>query len=81
MLLDYLDNFCIVYLDNILIYSDNELEYKLYVKKVLQQLINTSLQANIKKCEFGVTKTKFLRFIILTDNIKVDPAKVSVIQD
>ncbi len=35
MLLDYLDDFCIVYLDNILIYLDNELEYKLYVKKVL----------------------------------------------
>jgi hypothetical protein len=29
MLLDYLDNFYIVYLDNILIYLDNELEYKL----------------------------------------------------
>ncbi len=35
MLLDYLDDFCIVYLDNILIYLDNELEYKLHVKKVL----------------------------------------------
>ena len=35
MLLDYLDDFCIVYLDNILIYSDNELEHKLHVKKVL----------------------------------------------
>ncbi len=35
MLLDYLDNFYIVYLDNILIYLDNKLEYKLYVKKVL----------------------------------------------
>jgi hypothetical protein len=35
MLLDYLDDFCIVYLDNILIYSDNELEHELHVKKVL----------------------------------------------
>ena len=35
ILLDYLDNFCTVYLDNILIYLDNELEYKLYIKKVL----------------------------------------------
>ncbi len=79
MLLDYLDDFYIVYLDNILIYSDNELEYELYIKKVLQQLINAGLQADIKKYEFGVTKTKFLGFIILTNSIKVNPAKVSVI--
>ena len=35
VLFDYLDNFCTVYLDNILIYSKNLLEHKLYVKKVL----------------------------------------------
>ena len=35
MLFDYLDNFCTAYLDNILIYSENPLEYELYVKKVL----------------------------------------------
>ena len=35
ILFDYLDNFCTVYLDNILIYSENPLEHKLYVKKVL----------------------------------------------
>jgi hypothetical protein len=35
ILFNYLDNFYIAYLDNILIYSDNELEYKLYIKKVL----------------------------------------------
>jgi len=32
---NYLDNFYIAYLDNILIYSDDELEHELYVKKVL----------------------------------------------
>jgi predicted aspartyl protease len=81
MLLDYLDDFCTVYLDDILIYSDNELEHELHVKKVLQRLIDAGLQADIKKCEFGVTKTKFLGFIVSTDGIEVDPAKVSVIQD
>lgn len=34
MLFNYLDDFCTVYLDNILIYSDNKLKYKIYVKKV-----------------------------------------------
>jgi hypothetical protein len=35
VLFDYLDNFYIAYLDDILIYSDNELEHELYIKKVL----------------------------------------------
>jgi hypothetical protein len=35
ILFDYLNDFYIAYLDNILIYLNNELEYKLYIKKVL----------------------------------------------
>ncbi len=79
VLFDYLDDFCTAYLDNILIYSDNKLEHKIHVKKVLQQLINVGLQANIKKYEFRVTKTKFLSFIMSTDGIEVNPTKVSVV--
>jgi hypothetical protein len=35
VLFDYLNDFCTVYLDDIIIYSENALEYKEYVKKVL----------------------------------------------
>jgi hypothetical protein len=35
VLFDYLDDFYTIYLDNILIYSKNKLEYKIYIKKVL----------------------------------------------
>jgi hypothetical protein len=35
VLFNYLDNFCIAYLDDILIYSKDSLEYKAYIKKVL----------------------------------------------
>ena len=35
VLFDYLDNFYIAYLDDILIYLENKLEYEEYVKKVL----------------------------------------------
>ena len=38
VLFDYLDDFCIAYLDDIIIYSDNKLEHKEHVHKVLQQL-------------------------------------------
>ena len=35
VLFDYLDDFCTTYLDDILIYSENELDYEEYIKKVL----------------------------------------------
>ena len=38
VLFNYLDNFVTTYLDNILIYSEDPLEHKMHVKKVLQRL-------------------------------------------
>ena len=80
VLFDYLDNFYTTYLDNILIFSNNKLEHKHYVRKVLKRLHNTSLQINLKKCEFYVTRTKYLGFIISTNGIKVNPDKISVVK-
>ena len=81
ILFEYLNDFCSVYLDDILIYSDNELEYQQHVEKILQQLCNAGLQADIKKCEFNVIKIKYLGFILSTDSIEVDPEKVSVVRE
>ena len=80
VLFDYLDDFCIAYLDNILIYLENELEHESYVKKVLERLWKASLQVDIKKSEFSIKKTKYLGFIISTDSIQVDLEKVKVIK-
>jgi hypothetical protein len=55
VLFNYLDDFYTTYLDNILIYSDNKLEHKHHVKKVLERLHNAGLQVDLKKCEFYVT--------------------------
>jgi transposase InsO family protein len=81
VLFDYLDDFCTAYLDDILIYSDNELEHEEHVKKVLERLRSAGLQADIKKCEFSVKRTKYLGFIVSTHGIEVDPEKVAVIHD
>ena len=79
VLFDYLDDFYTVYLDNILIYSQNELDHELHVKQVLQRLRDAGLQVNLKKYEFYVTCTKYLGFILLIDSIKVNLEKVSII--
>jgi hypothetical protein len=43
ILFDYLDNFYIIYLNNIIIYSDDPLKHKIYIRLVLQKLYNTGL--------------------------------------
>ena len=77
---NYLDDFYTAYLDNILIFSNNKLEYKHYVRKVLKRLYNTSLQINLKKYKFHVTRTKYLGFIISTNSIKVNSNKISIVK-
>jgi len=78
--MDCLDDFLTAYLDDLLIYSENELDHQLHVEKVLTRLREAGLQVDIKKCEFHVKRTKYLGFIISADGIEVDPEKASVIQ-
>src|SRR5436189_1437527 len=59
-LMEYLDDFCTAYLDDILIYSEDPLEHAEHVRKVLLRLCQAGLQADIKKCEFNITCTKYL---------------------
>ena len=80
MLFNYLDVFYTAYLDDILIYSKDPLEHESHVRKVLERLREAGLQADIKKSEFDVTRTKYLGFIVSTEGVEVDPEKVSVIK-
>jgi hypothetical protein len=79
VLFPYLDEFCIAYVNDILIFSENPAKHHEHVIQVLEKLKSAELQANIKKSEFSVTKTKFLEYIISTKGIAVDPDKISAI--
>jgi len=76
---EHLDKFIIVYLNNIIIYLDSEEEYKKYVKWVLQRLYNEEILIAIKKCEFHMTKTDFIGFIIKLGYISIDLKKIKAI--
>jgi len=54
MLFEYLNDFCQVYLNDVLIYSKTFKKYIRHIRLILQKLIDASLQVNIKKCEFHV---------------------------
>ena len=81
VLFNYLNDFCTVYVNDILIYSDNLLKHDAQVKKVLQRLKEAELQADIKKSEFSVQSTKFLSFIISTEGIAMNSEKVAVVKN
>jgi hypothetical protein len=75
----YLDDFCTIYLNDILIYNDNELEHETHVKKILFRLRNVELQANIIKCKFHVTKIAYLELIVIIDDIKMNSFKIKIV--
>ena len=76
---EYLDKFIIVYLDNIIIYSNNKKEYFQYVKWVLQRLADKKMLIAIKKYEFHTTKTEFCGFIIELKKLSINPKKIKAI--
>ena len=49
---DMANIFVIVYLDNILVFSDNEAEHEEHVRRVLQRLREHNLHAKLDKCTF-----------------------------
>jgi len=79
ILFNYLNEFCIAYLNDILIYSENVLEHEHHVKLVLQRLRDAGLQVDIKKIEFHVTRTKYLDFIISTQGLEINLKKITTI--
>ena len=79
--MDYLDDFLTAFVDDLLIYSDNEIEHQEHVWKVLEWLRQAGLQALIKKYDFYVKWTKYLGFIVIMEGIEVDPEKVQTIEN
>jgi hypothetical protein len=75
--MDYLDKFVMVFIDDILIYSQSEEENVDHLKMVLQRLREHQLYAKLSKCEFWINEVMFLGHIINKDGLAVDPKKVA----
>jgi hypothetical protein len=72
----YLDKFCMVYLDDILIYSRTEVEHKRHVKTILRTLDEAKMILNLEKCQFFQQSIRFLGHIISAEGIEPDPDKI-----
>ena len=77
---DILDEYVIVYLDNILIYLNKTLkDHVTKIKEVFRQFNNRRLLFKLKKCKFHQTKIKFLRHIIGQEKIHINSIKIKAI--
>jgi hypothetical protein len=81
VLQEFLDLFVIVYLDDILIFSDNPSEHRKHVRLVLAKLRTANLYAKAEKCEFDRDKVEFLGYRVGVNGISMDNSKLDSIQD
>jgi hypothetical protein len=76
---DFLDQFVVVFIDNILIYSTSLEEHEDHLRHVLQRLKEKLLYTKFSKCEFWLDRVIFLRYVVSKDSILVNPKKVEAI--
>ena len=81
VLSEYLDEFAISYIDDILIFSNSLEEHHVHVRRVLKKLLENNLYVKLEKCEFDVTETSFLGYMLSKDGLKADPEKIKAILD
>ncbi len=77
----FLEDFVIIYLDDILIYSKNIEEHHNHVRKVLQKLLENNLYAKLEKCEFDKNEVEFLGYILSGKGVSTDPKKIKSIEE
>ena len=75
----YLDQFFVVFMDDILIYSQSEKEHEDHLRIVLQLLRDHQLYAKFNKCEFWLTKVRFLGHVVSASGVSVDLEKVEAV--
>jgi hypothetical protein len=79
---EYLDVFVLVYLDDILVYTNGTKEEHIeHVRKVLKKLQEHKLLLKPEKCEFHVTETDYLGYTISRNGVGMNPAKVQAVLD
>ena len=75
-----IDCCCIVYLDDVRIYSDNLEKHKQDVRNVINSIYQSGMWVKPLKCEFHETETQYLGFMISQEGIKMDPVKSKAIR-
>ena len=75
----YLDQFVVVFIDDILVYSKDAQEHEQHLKIVLQILREKQLFAKLSKCDFWLKEMSFPGHVVSIKGIRVDLAKIEAI--
>jgi len=78
---EYLDDFAITYLDDILIYSDDLKMHHSHVHKVLRKLNKRALYVKKSKSKFEAKEIEFLNYIIQSEQIKKNSKKTDTVRN
>ncbi|GJX86454.1 putative reverse transcriptase domain-containing protein [Tanacetum coccineum] len=76
----YLDKFIIVFIDDILVYSNDEEEHEKHLKIILELFRKERLYAKFSKCNFWLDSVQFMGHVIDRNGVHVDPAKIEAIK-
>lgn len=72
---------CIVYLDDILVFSKTKQEHVQHVREVLQRLREHKLYVHLDKCEWHVQRTEYLGYIVSPEGVSIDTNRLKTIQE
>ena len=75
----YLDQFVVVFIDDILVYPKDAQEHEQHLRIVLHILREKLLFAKLRKCEFWLKEVPFLGHIVSAEGIRVDHAKIEAV--
>lgn len=81
ILRDFINKICVVYLDDILIFSTSLQEHISSIRKIFQVLNKHNLKIQFDKCSFLKKETEFLGHILTDEGMKPNPNKIKCIED
>ncbi|GKB17717.1 putative reverse transcriptase domain-containing protein [Tanacetum coccineum] len=76
----YLEKFVIIFIDDIMIYSKSKEEHEVHLKLILELLEKEKLFEKSSKCEFWLQGVRFLRHVVNSEGIHVDPRKIEAVK-
>lgn len=77
---DYLDEFVIILVDDISVYSNSKVLHEKCLRKVLE-ILRQNMYVKFTKCDFWIKQVLFLSHITCKDGVAVDPSKVAIVTE
>ncbi len=80
ILTELLNDFCVIYLNDILIFFVEKTDHVDHMKQILKRLRKFKLYASLKKCAFFITKVNFLKFVVFTESVSMNLSRINIIK-